>query len=281
MRIWILGARPKTLPAAIAPVLVGTALAGSQINIVRALLALVVSLALQVGVNYANDYSDGIRGTDADRIGPVRITGSGLAQPQSVKRAAMLSFACAAIAGFSLAALSSWWLIAVGVAAMTSAWKYTGGKNPYGYFALGELFVFLFFGLVATMGTYFVQTQELTVRSLIASVPVGALACLILMVNNIRDRQRDSAVGKKTLSVLLGDQRSRSFAVALLILAHLIPLALSPLAFLATLIVSPLSFSIAQGLMRGETGFALIPYIAKTGKLHILYSTALSLGLLF
>ena len=281
MNIWILGARPKTLPAAIAPVLVGTALAGSQINLPRALLALVVSLALQVGVNYANDYSDGIRGTDTDRIGPVRITGSGLAQPHSVRRAALLSFAIAAMAGLALAAMTTWWLIAIGAAAIASAWNYTGGRNPYGYFALGELFVFLFFGLVATMGTFFVQTQELTFQSLIAAIPVGALACLILMVNNIRDRERDRTAGKRTLSVLLGDYRSRRLAIALLILAHLIPLALSPVTFLTTLIVSPLSFAIAQGLMRGETGVALIPYIAKTGKLHILFSTALSVGLLF
>ena len=192
MNKWIIGARPRTLPAAVAPVAVATALAASDASALPALLALLVSLALQIGVNYANDYSDGIRGTDSDRVGPTRITASGLATPASVKRAAFISFALAAVAGLALASMTSWWLIAVGLAAILAAWGYTGGKNPYGYIGLGELFVFIFFGVVATVGTYFVQTEEITTDSLLISIPIGTFACALLAINNIRDRALDA-----------------------------------------------------------------------------------------
>jgi len=280
MNIWIQGARPKTLPAAIAPVLVGSALASDTFSPLGALLALLVSLSLQVGVNYANDYSDGVRGTDAVRVGPVRLTASGLATATSVKRAAYLSFLVAAIAGVVLSALSSWWLIAVGASAIIAAWTYTGGKNPYGYIGLGEVFVFLYFGVVATLGTYFVQSGQLDRRATLASIPVGLLACLILAVNNIRDRAQDAQVGKRTSAVRLGDQGARRLAVMMLAIAHLIPLAISWPSFLATILVSPMSLSIARGLLGGANGQELITYIARTGKLHLLYSGALSVGLL-
>lgn len=281
MNIWIEGARPKTLPAAIAPVLVGTALAKDSLNLRHALLALLVSLSLQIGVNYANDYSDGVRGTDEVRVGPLRITASGLALPKTVKRAALISFAIAASAGAILALQTSWWLIAVGASAILAAWGYTGGTNPYGYNGLGELFVFLYFGLVATVGTYYVQSGLIDARSIIAAIPIGFLACLILAMNNIRDRVHDQAVGKRTSAVRLGDRAARLTSVTLIMGAHLAPLFLSPYAFIATLLVAPLSYSIARGLLSGTSGSELIPYIAKTGKLHILYAVALSIALLF
>ena len=280
MKKWILGARPKTLPAAIAPILVGTALADKNVQWLSALLALIVSLALQIGVNYANDYSDGIRGTDEVRVGPVRITASGMASAQSVKRAAFISFGIAALAGLLLAAESSWWLVAVGASAIAAAWFYTGGNNPYGYLGLGELFVFIYFGFVATVGTFYVQTGEITLRSCIAALPVGLNACLILAVNNIRDRAQDEQVGKRTTAVRLGDRRSRYVAVSSLVVAHIATLALSVPAFVATLVVAPLSVTIARGLLSGAQGRDLIPFIARTGKFHILFSAALSAGLL-
>ena len=195
MNKWVVGARPRTLPAAIAPVVVATALAGESASALPALLALIVSLSLQVGVNYANDYSDGIRGTDNERVGPIRLTASGLAPATSVKRAAFISFGVGALAGLGLASLSSWWLIAVGAAAILAAWGYTGGKYPYGYLGLGELFVFVFFGLVATVGTFYSQTTIITFDSVLASIPMGALSCALLAINNIRDRALDEPAG--------------------------------------------------------------------------------------
>ena len=204
---WIEGARPRTLPAAVAPVLVGTgaAAAAGDARPVRALLALVVSLALQVGVNYANDYSDGIRGTDTERVGPLRLVGSGVSSPAAVKRAALAAFAVAAAAGLVLAALTTWWLVAVGAAAMLAAWFYTGGSRPYGYRALGEISVFVFFGLVATVGTAYVQVERVTVTAVAGGVGGGALACALLVVNNLRDIPTDSVTGKRTLAVVLGE----------------------------------------------------------------------------
>ena len=281
MNIWIAGARPKTLPAAVAPVLVGTSLAHNSFNLTAALLALTVSLALQIGVNFANDYSDGIRGTDEVRVGPLRITASGLASPSAVKGAAYLAFLIAACAGLALAFISSWWLIAIGASAIVAAWKYTGGKNPYGYNGLGEIFVFIYFGLVATVGTYYVQTEEITFTAFLAAVPIGLLACLILAVNNIRDRVHDQTVGKRTSAVRLGDKGSRLMATSFLVLAHLVTITISFHAFIATLLLAPLSFSIARGLLKGTSGSELIIYIARTGKLHLAFSVALSLGILF
>ena len=278
--IWVDGARPRTLPAAIAPVLVATALAGDSFNPLTALLALIVSLSLQIGVNYANDYSDGIRGTDNDRIGPSRITAGGLAKPIQVKSAAFISFGVAAVAGLGLAITTSWWLIAVGAISIAAAWGYTGGKNPYGYMGLGELFVFIFFGLVATVGSFYVQTEEITGQSILAGVIVGSLACAILVINNVRDRAKDEVVGKLTLAVRLGDKRSRIFYSVLVIAPYLLTAGFGTLWTLLTLLTLPMTISILKALWTGIQGVDLIALLGKTGKLQMLFSLALSLALI-
>ena len=208
---WVAGARPRTLPAAISPVLAGTGVAVYDHQAVwwKALLALVVALALQVGVNYANDYSDGVRGTDADRVGPMRLVGSGTASPGAVKRAAFLAFGVAAVAGLVLAATTAWWLVLVGAVCVLAAWFYTGGSKPYGYLGLGEVMVFVFFGLVAVIGTSYVQTEAWQASAAYAAVGIGALACAILVANNLRDIPTDRGSGKITLAVRLGDERTR------------------------------------------------------------------------
>lgn len=277
---WIAGARPRTLPAAIAPVVVATSLADKESNTIAALLALAVSLALQIGVNYANDYSDGIRGTDNDRIGPLRITASGLATPSQVRSAAFISFGVAAIAGLLLAINSSWWLIAVGALSIAAAWGYTGGKNPYGYMGLGELFVFIFFGLVATIGAFYVQTDRITGESILAGVIVGFLACAILVINNIRDRAKDEVVGKRTLAVRLGDKRSRMLYTALVTLPYLLTAGFGSPWTMLTLTTLPVTVSILKVLWSGTEGTALIALLAATGKLQMLFSFALSLALI-
>jgi len=279
IKIWIQGSRPRTLPAAIAPVLVATVAAGSQWRPLQAALALFVSLALQVGVNYSNDYSDGIRGTDDNRIGPTRLTASGLATAQAVKNAAFLSFGAASVAGLVLASLSSWWVILIGATSIAAAWGYTGGANPYGYKGLGEVSVFIFFGVVATVGTYYVQTLTITWLSCAASVPMGALACALLAINNIRDRAQDVEVGKKTLAVRLGDRNSRLFLVLLLTSAYLFAaLTLKPWA-LITLITLPLAVKISRAVLSGAVGRDLIPLLAKTGQLQLLFALTFALGL--
>ena len=217
---WIQAARPRTLPAAVAPVLVGT---GAGIDLggfswLRGGLALIVSLALQVGVNYSNDYSDGVRGTDEVRVGPTRLVGAGLAAPGAVKRAAFACFGVAGLAGLALAAMTSWWLVPIGLACVAAAWFYTGGRRPYGYAGWGEVFVFVFFGLVATAGTTFVQLGVITEGTAWAGVAMGALACALLVSNNLRDLGTDAVAGKKTLAVRLGDRRTRWFFVALVAL---------------------------------------------------------------
>ncbi len=276
---WVKGGRPRTLAAAIAPVIVGSALAGTHAMYLRAALALIVSLALQIGVNYSNDYSDGIRGTDSDRIGPVRIVASGLATPAAVKRAAFIAFSIAGIAGLALASLTTWWLLVVGAAAIIAAWKYTGGKTPYGYKGFGEISVFVFFGLVATMGTFYVQTQTLTLRSLAAAIPIGSLSCAILAINNIRDRAKDALVGKHTLAVHLGEDGSRNFFVLLLLLAHVAALFVSPWA-LITLAALPFSLRLAREVKLEKESVALIPMIARTGQLQLLFSALLAVAIL-
>ena len=278
--IWVDGARPRTLPAAIAPVLVATALAGDSLNPLTALLALIVSLSLQIGVNYANDYSDGIRGTDTDRIGPSRITAGGLAKPIQVKSAAFISFGVAAVAGLGLAITTSWWLIAVGAISIAAAWGYTGGKSPYGYMGLGELFVFIFFGLVATVGSFYVQTEEITGQSILAGVIVGSLACAILVINNIRDRAKDEVAGKLTLAVRLGDKRSRILYTVLVIAPYLLSAGFATLWTLLTLLTLPMTISILKALRTGIQGVDLIALLGKTGKLQMLFSLALSLALI-
>lgn len=279
MNKWIIGARPRTLPAAIAPVVVATALAGTDASVLPALLALFVSLSLQVGVNYANDYSDGVRGTDNNRVGPTRITASGLATPAAVKRAAFTSFALGAVAGLALAAMTSWWLILVGALAILAAWGYTGGKNPYGYLGLGELFVFIFFGLVATVGTFYVQTEEITLDSVLASIPMGTFACALLAINNIRDRALDEPAGKRTLAVRFGDRNSRIFFAALIALGYIAVAAMRNPWLLLTLLSTPMAIALVRGVFAGAQGRDLIPYLAKTGKLQLQFSILFSIAL--
>ena len=280
MNRWIIGARVKTLPAAISPVLVGTALA-TDINWINALLALTVSLSLQISVNFANDYSDGIRGTDSNRVGPIRLVGSGLASAKSVKQAMFVSFSVAAIAGLILALQISYWLLPVGAISILAAWGYTGGKKPYGYFGFGEISVFLFFGVVATVGSYYIQTQKISSQSVLLSIPVGALACAILVMNNLRDLPLDAQAGKRTFSVRIGDQNTRYFYVALLVLAQVI----SAYAFtfnsyaLLTLIWLPLTVKNCRLVLQGVTGKELIPLLISTARFQLLLSFTLGIAL--
>jgi 1,4-dihydroxy-2-naphthoate octaprenyltransferase len=279
MNKWILGARPRTLPAAIAPVVVATALVGADFNWFRAALALKVAVWLQIGVNFANDYSDGVKGTDADRVGPIRLVASGMASASSVKSAAFFSFGVASIAGVWLALLASPWLILIGGISIAAAWGYTGGKNPYGYRGLGELSVFLFFGVVATMGTYYAQTEKITLLSFIISIPMGALSCAILAINNLRDRPKDALVGKLTVAVRIGDRNARIMYVALLALAHLAAIAtLIPTALL-TVLALPMSISVSRQVLSGISGKELIPILGKTGKLQMVFSILLAIGI--
>ena len=277
---WILGARPRTLAAAIAPVVVATAYAGNLWKPLPAALALLVSLSLQIGVNFANDYSDGIRGTDDSRIGPTRLTASGLASAKSVKNAAFISFFAAAIAGLILALQTSWWLIAVGALAIAAAWGYTGGSSPYGYKGLGDISVFLFFGIVATVGSYYVQTQELNLQIFIVAIPMGSLSCAILAINNLRDRAQDELAGKRTTAVRLGDKGARVLYISLLISAHLFALLTFAPFSLFTLLALPLTVSLARSVWAGAHGGDLIPHLAKTGKLQMLFAALFALGLI-
>ncbi len=279
MNKWVLGARPRTLPAAIAPVVVASALAGPDFNWFRAALALKVGVWLQIGVNYANDYSDGVKGTDENRIGPTRLVASGLASAKAVKNAAYISFSIASVAGLWLSLLTSPFLILIGILAIAAAWGYTGGKNPYGYRGLGEISVFTFFGLVATMGSYYAQTEKLTILSFIVAIPMGALACAILAVNNIRDRPQDELAGKRTLAVRLGDANARRLFVSLLVLAHVAAVAtLMPTALL-TLLIAPLSYSISKLVLSGVSGRDLIPVLGRTGKLQLIFAIVFALAL--
>jgi len=279
MNKWILGARPRTLPAAIAPVVVASALVGTDFNWFRAALALKVAVWLQIGVNFANDYSDGIKGTDEDRVGPIRLVGSGLATAKSVKIAAFISFGIASIAGTWLALLTSPLLIVVGILSIAAAWGYTGGKNPYGYRGLGELSVFLFFGVIATMGTYYAQTEEITLLSFIVSIPMGALSCAILAINNLRDRPKDELVGKLTVAVRIGDRKARVMYVALLALAHIAAIASLIPTTLLTLVALPITLSISRQVLSGISGKELIPVLGKTAKLQMIFSILLAVGL--
>ena len=279
MNKWVLGARPRTLSAAIAPVVIASALAGTDFNWFRAALALKVAVWLQIGVNYANDYSDGVKGTDENRIGPTRLVASGLASATAVKNAAFISFAIASIAGVWLSLLTSPLLIVVGMLAIAAAWGYTGGKNPYGYSGLGEVSVFTFFGLVATMGTYYVQTENITLLSFIAAIPMGALACAILAINNIRDRAQDELVGKKTLAVRLGDLKARRMFVSLLVLAHGAAIATLIPAAMLTLLIAPMSYSITKLVLSGVSGKDLIPLLGRTGKLQLMFSIVFAIAL--
>ena len=282
-REWLAGTRPRTLPAAVVPVLIGSgvALGYGRFSWWRALLALVVALALQVGVNFANDYSDGIRGSDERRVGPVRLVAAGLATPRHVLLAALGCFLAAGVAGLALAAVTSWWLVAVGAACVAAAWFYTGGPKPYGYHGLGEVFVFLCFGVVAVAGTAYVQMQALSWLGLAASVPAGLLACALLMVNNLRDIGTDTVAGKRTLAVMLGDARSRAGYV----LTLLVPFGIAALlAFfrpytLLTVLTLPLARLPVRSVRAGASGPALIRALGQTGRLQLAFGIAFTIGL--
>jgi len=281
---WVEGARPRTLPAAIAPVLVGTgaAYALGRGDSAMALLALLVSLALQIGVNYANDYSDGIRGTDRERVGPVRLVGQGLARPDNVRLAAMLFFGCAALFGLALVALSgAFVLLLVGGASIAAAWYYTGGKKPYGYSGLGEVFVFVFFGLVATLGTTYTQAATLSLASIAGAVGVGAIASAILVANNLRDIPGDTSHGKGTLAVRLGATRTRTLYAALLtvsLLSVLVVGAVHPAALVALLSFA-LALPLVRRVMGGAVGKDLVPVLSGTGRFELVYALLLAVGL--
>jgi 1,4-dihydroxy-2-naphthoate polyprenyltransferase len=281
---WVSGARPRTLPAALSPVLAGTGAAAAldAAHPGRALLALTVALALQIGVNYANDYSDGIRGTDDNRVGPFRLTGSGAAAPGTVRAAAWASFAVAALAGLALTWLAgAWWLIAVGALSILAAWYYTGGRRPYGYAGLGELFVFVFFGLVAVLGTTYTQAGRVSGAAAAAAVGTGALACAILVANNLRDRDGDSRSGKRTLAVRLGDPRTRQLYAGLVAVAGACVLLAAPGHRWALLGLSSAALAVRplRAVLAGATGRALLPVLQDTGRLELGYALALGVGL--
>lgn len=277
---WVQGARPRTLPAAVAPVAVGTgaAYALGHANAGYALMALFVALLLQVGVNYANDYSDGIRGTDEDRVGPVRLVGQRLASPGNVKAMAFLCFAAAGIVGLALVTLANTpILLLVGIAAVIAAWKYTGGKNPYGYLGLGELFVFVFFGLVAVLGTTYTQAKTLSVTSWAGAIGVGAIACAILVTNNLRDIPSDTEVGKRTLAVRMGDRATRYFYAGLILVSVLavavvaLSYPIAAIAFASVLLAAvPL-----RKVLGGAHGRDLIPALVWTGRYQLVYGLLL------
>ena len=279
MNKWVLGARVRTLPAAIAPVVVASSLAGNEFNWSRAILALAVGIWLQIGVNFANDYSDGIKGTDDDRVGPIRLVASGLASANSVKRAALFSFLIASIAGLWLSLLTSFVLIPIGLICIAAAWGYTGGKNPYGYRGLGEISVFIFFGIVATVGSFYVQTERITLMSFIVAIPMGALSCAILTVNNIRDLDKDKIAGKRTFAVRIGDLKARRIYVSLLILAHIAAVATFIPTTLLTLIAAPLTFTLSKLVLSQASGASLIPALSRTGKLQLLFATLFAVAL--
>ncbi|MBZ2198046.1 1,4-dihydroxy-2-naphthoate polyprenyltransferase [Occultella gossypii] len=282
---WLEGARLRTLPAAVAPVLAGTGAAAfvGSASVVRALLAAGVALALQVGVNFANDYSDGIRGTDDVRVGPQRLTASGAVPPKRVKAAAFAAFGVSGLFGLALCAVSGvWWLLVVGVVCVVAAWFYTGGHSPYGYRGLGEVAVFVFFGLVATLGTTYSQALRITGPAVLGAVGIGLLACALLMANNIRDIPTDSVVGKHTLAVRLGERRARGAYVAMLVTALLAGLAVAvwtPWALLL-LLLAPVVVILARRVLGGATGRDLIVVLKNTGLLELAFGFLLGGALL-
>ncbi|MBE7162950.1 MAG: 1,4-dihydroxy-2-naphthoate polyprenyltransferase [Williamsia herbipolensis] len=279
---WFSAARPRTLPAAIAPVVVGTGVAVALHGFVwwKALLALVVSLALQVGVNYANDYSDGIRGTDSDRVGPLRLVGSGIAAPAVVRRAAFVAFGTAGAAGLVLAGTSGWWLVFPGIASVLAAWFYTGGPRPYGYAGLGEVFVFVFFGLLAVNGTTYVQAGRVSYGSVAMSIGIGLLACALLMANNLRDVPTDTAAGKRTLAVLVGDRLARLLYVLMVGGAAIAVVAVGlrrPWVLIA-LLVLPAALGPVRAVLQGARGRSLIAVLGTTGLVEFGYAVLAAVG---
>jgi 1,4-dihydroxy-2-naphthoate octaprenyltransferase len=285
-RAWLAGARPRTLPAAVVPVLVGTAAArGVDGPLVawRAVAAGAVALALQVATNYANDYSDGVRGTDdpGARVGPVRLVGWGIKRPGAVKRAALASFAVAGVAGLALAVAVGWELVVVGALCMLAGWTYTGGPRPYGYLGLGEVFVFVFFGVVATVGSTYVQVEHLTGLSLLASVPIGLLATALLVTNNLRDIPGDVVAGKRTLAVRLGDRRTRTVFVAMVVcaLVLVVPVAVIRPGAAVALLAAVVAIDPVRRVRAGASGPALIPVLGATGRLQLVFGVLLAAGL--
>jgi 1,4-dihydroxy-2-naphthoate octaprenyltransferase len=282
---WVVGSRPRTLPAAVVPVMVGAACASADSPVWwRVSLALLVSLALQVGVNYANDYSDGIKGTDADRVGPLRLVGSGVASASSVKKAAFIAFGVAGVAGLSLAFMTTFWLLLVGACAIVAAWTYTGGPRPYGYAGLGEVFVFVFFGVVATVGTQYVISETFTAAGWVSSIAVGAYACALLVVNNLRDIPGDTEVGKRTLAVKMGDARTRQFFAVLIVLATAsivwVGLITQPVAMaglVGVIATRPALNDIAKGLK----GKSLIPVLGAVGRAQLILAVTFTAGIYF
>lgn len=283
LELWVAGARLRTLPLAFAPVIAGTgaAEASGGANLFLAALALLVSLFLQIGVNYANDYSDGIRGTDANRVGPLRLTGSGSAKPEAVKIAAFASFALAALAGLAIVLVTqTWWILFVGLLAIVAAWFYTGGKSPYGYSGLGEVAVFVFFGLVATVGTTYVQILEISEISILAGIGVGLYATAVLLVNNIRDIQTDKLANKRTIAVRMGTKLSK----AVYLIMVWLPLAISGFVFLlypATILsalVLMLLIPITLIISKGSNPKDLITALKLTSYAGLVYGSGLGVG---
>ena len=282
MNRWIVGARPRTLPAALVPVALGATVAAGEGGAAwwRVAPAGIVSLALQIGVNFANDYSDGVRGTDEQRVGPTRLVASGLASARSVKRAAMAAFGVAAAVGFVLAAVTTWWLIVIGAAAILAGWFYTGGPRPYGYIGLGEVFVFTFFGLVATVGTTYVTLERIPASAWTLGSAAGFLACALLVTNNLRDIPGDTEVGKRTLAVRLGDRRTRLLYVGFLgatFLAIAITGVLSSGAFIG-LIALPIAQRPVAAIRSGASGRDLIAVLGDTGRLQLAVGALTSIG---
>ncbi|MCO6393993.1 MULTISPECIES: 1,4-dihydroxy-2-naphthoate polyprenyltransferase [Corynebacterium] len=286
LHAWWEASRPHTWPNAFAPVIAGTGVAAftAHANLGRALLALLVAWALIIGVNFANDYSDGIRGTDDDRSGPTRITASGLADPKNVKLAAFIAFGVAGLFGIILSVLAgAWWLILVGAACIAAAWFYTGGNNPYGYIGLGEVSVFIFFGLVAVMGTEFVQTGFLSWEGLLVAVAIGAISASVNLVNNIRDIPTDAASGKQTIAVRLGDSRARTLFTVLtcvpFVVSVLLALVYAPA--LVGLVALPLAIAAIMKVRSGATGAALIPVLGLNGKAMLAWAVLTTVALAF
>jgi 1,4-dihydroxy-2-naphthoate octaprenyltransferase len=283
-RLWVAGARPRTLGAAVAPVLAGTAAGAPAVDAVswgRAVLALVVALALQVGANYANDYSDGVRGTDADRVGPIRLTASGLATPHAVRSAAMAAFGVAAVAGLVLSLLVDPWLLLVGAAAIAAAALYTGGPKPYGYLGLGELMVLVFFGFVATAGSAFVQAERVPAAAWWASLVVGLLACAILLANNVRDVPTDTTSGKRTLAVRIGAPRARLLFAGCVVasFAAVVPIGLDATGAFAALLAVPLAVSPVRLVLTREDPPSLVRALVATSRLEVVVAALLAVGI--
>jgi 1,4-dihydroxy-2-naphthoate octaprenyltransferase len=285
VRDWVSGARPRTLPAAVVPVVVGTAVAAADGSVIwwRSLLALVVALGIQIGTNYANDYADGVRGTDAERLGPVRLVGSGLASPRAVKVASFSAFAVAGVVGLVLALATTPWLLVVGAACFAAGWLYSGGPKPYGYAGLGEIFVFVFFGLVAVMGTAYLSLGRLTALAVIAAVPVGLLATALLVVNNLRDIETDRRAGKNTLAVRTGAVVTRWFYTACVVGAFALVAVIAlwrPLALITLAAVVP-ALPPVRRVLGGAEGRDLITALAGTGMLQLAFGVLLAVGIAF